>query len=200
VVHDEDALWAFITKAVTRDELKDFTSIEDFMQYHQTGSIPFGAYEQYRTLEGISWLGTKERYPTLLSMMKVNGELIEIRAEVSEARYVKHDKDRNIVRDERGDAIMLTPEEAAAKGLCSHQFSIAAFNERGQPVGWASDEFGTDGIWVAEEYQNKGIGSELLYTFRRFYPPKRRMGQMTYSGCKLAEAYYRRLEKEKGLG
>lgn len=196
MAHDDEKMWAYITKSIVREDLKDFNTFEEFLQYHKTGSVPYGAYEKYKTLEGIEWLGTKDKYPTLISAMKSNSEVIELRADIEDALYVRKDEDGEIVRDAKGDALYLTPEEVKKRGYCPYMFSLVAFNEKDQPVGWASDEFGADGVWVAEEYQRKGIGTELLYQFRRFYPPKRKMGQMTDSGCGLVKSYYRRLKKE----
>lgn len=88
---------------------------------------------------------------------------------------------------------MLTPEEVKEKGLPETETTVVALNEAGEPIGWASDEFGSDGIWVVDEYQRKGIGTELLDLFRSQYASDRQLGQMTDAGAELARAYHRRL-------
>lgn len=142
----------------------DFPTSKDFLRYHKTGTIRSSAYEQYRTIEGIKWLGGKDDYPILIRSMMVDGEEIELRSSSEDPKYF---------------------------------YKIVAFNELGQPIGWVSDEFGSDGIWVVDDYQNKGIGLELLYEFRKYYPSTRKMGQMTHTGTKLVESYYQRLMSEE---
>ena len=51
---------------------------EEFLKHHYTGYIRSDVYDQYSTSEGISWLGSPEKYPHLLKSMTVNGEVIEI--------------------------------------------------------------------------------------------------------------------------
>lgn len=197
--HNESYRHSLAARGIRTTGIRDdYPTLEGFMQYHQTGCIPFGAYEQYRTIEGIKWLGTKDKYPVHIKTMEVDGEEIEIRVEIRrDLMYVKHDESGNILRDEKGDAIYLTLGEVKERGLAEVDVTVVAFNEMNQPVGWASNEFGCDGVWVVDEYQGKGIGLELLYQFRKFYPSERKMGQMTHVGSKTAEAYYRRMVGER---
>lgn len=73
---------------------------------------------------------------------------------------------------------------------------IAAFNSKGEVIGGASNEFGADGIWIVDDYQKRGIGTELLYEFRKQFKPERKIGQVTPSGYNMVRAYYRRLKAE----
>lgn len=168
-------------------------SPEEFMSYHKTGGIASHAYEDYQTSEGISWLGSPDRYPILVKSQEHGGETIEYRKKDERLDYVKHDDKGDIMRDEKGMAVFKTPEEIRAAGLPETDTTIVAFNQEGQPVGFASNEFGSDGIWVVNDYQKKGIGTELLDLFRSQFKADRKMGQMTFMGENLARAYHKRL-------
>lgn len=125
-----------------------------FVEYHKTGHISSTAYDQYRTREGIAWLGGKEKFP----------ELVERRQDGVEYR-----------RDADGD--------------------IAAFDEKG-PIGWVADEFGVPGVWVIDEQQKKGIGTDLLQRWMATRPTTQKIGQMTDSGAMMTRAYHRRLVEQ----
>jgi len=169
---------------------------QHFIDYHKTGRIPDDAYKGYETTEGISWLGTKEKYPIFLKKQKFGDEEIEFRQSDKKTFYTKTDENKDIVRDNEGNVTYLSPEEIKAKGLPETDTSIVVFNEAGQPIGLASNEFGTDGVWVVKEYQGKGIGTDLLYEFRKQFPSKRKIGQMTSSGIDITKAYHKRLIQE----
>lgn len=161
--HGESMRHSLAARGIRTSGIRDdFPTSKDFLRYHKTGDVRPGVYEKYRTLEGVKWLGDKEKYPVFIKNIIVDGEEIELRG--TDPQYF---------------------------------YSIVAFNELGQPIGWIANEFGSDGVWVIDDYQNKGIGLELLYEFRKYYPSTRRMGQMTYTGTKLAESYYQRLLSEE---
>lgn len=170
---------------------------EGFLKHHYTGYISPHAYDQYSTSEGISWLGSPGKYPHLLKTMDADGEVIEIRIKLDECRYVRTDKDENIVRDERGMATYLTDAEVKEKGYLQYDPVIVAFNHLGQPIGFASNEWGTSGVWVVEKYQKKGIGFELLKALQKYFDDERKMGQMTESGIRLCRSYYRKMGSEE---
>lgn len=171
-----------------------------FLDYHQTGSINMDAYDNYEKEGGLSWIGDTERYSEIVHKEKYGDETIEFRkespSEENRLKYVKKDADGEILRDEKGLAILLSPEETKEKGYPMYPTSIAAFNEAGQPIGFASDEWGTDGIWVEGPYQKKGIGTELLYLFRQQFNPERRIGQMTPQGQRMTKSYHKKLVQE----
>tara|TARA_Y100000310_G_scaffold180635_1_gene180552 strand:+ start:13366 stop:13878 length:513 start_codon:yes stop_codon:yes gene_type:complete len=150
----------------------------------------------YEDEKGVSWLGEKEKYPILVKKEDYGGEEIEFRKKDEEVFYTKTDENNEIVRDEKGMATYLSKEEMQEKGLPSTSTSITAFNSKGTPIGWASSEFGADGVWVIKDYQGKGIGTDLLYEFRKQYKPKRRIGQMTGSGQKMTRSYHKKLVEE----
>lgn len=64
-----------------------------------------------------------------------------------------------------------------------------------RPVGFASNEFGTTGVWVVEEFQRNGLGQRLLALFHELNPrlAARPMGQMTPAGVHLTRAHHRKL-------
>ena len=140
-------------------------TLKEFADYHNTGFIPSHAYENYKTVEDISWLGPKSKYPILHSAKQFGDKTIEFRMDGEKLKYVAHDADGNILRDERGLATYDTDEQIADAGRPTHDTTIVAF-DGDIPVGWASDEWGTDGIWVVEDYQRLGIGVYLLLELR----------------------------------
>ena len=171
---------------------------EAFIRYHKTATLPEEAYEE-RTVKDFEWLGKKEKYPNFIRAYKAkNGENIELRQTFEKLKYTKVDEEGEIIRDEEGLATYLTDKEMQEKKLPFYDTTVVAFNEKGQPIGYASNEFGADGVWVAREYQKQGIGVELLIELRKQFAPTRRGGQMTYVGEKLALAYHKR-QIEKAL-
>jgi GNAT superfamily N-acetyltransferase len=191
-------------KEITKQRLQQGKAHEvhplNFLSYHQTGSIAEDFYDIYKTKEGISWLGTPDKYPILLDRKKYGNEIIEFRKKDEKIKYIqsRNPKDPNsdFLRDENGNLIYLTEQQTKEKELPIYDTTIVAFNQDKEAIGWASDEFGADGVFVVEEYQGKGIGNELLYLFRKQFKPERRMGQMTPLGKTLAKAYHKRLVQE----
>ena len=163
---------------------------EEFVNYHKTGHIPSESYQKYKTVEGLNWL-TRERHPILHSSKEFNGRLIEFRKSGEKLKYTAQDEDGNIRRNEHGDAMTMTDEEVAQKGLNTHDAAITAF-DGDVAVGLASDEFGTDGIWVVEEYQQMGIGTYLLMALRDQFKEDRRVGQMTYEGVQMTKNLHKK--------
>ena len=158
----------------------------EFINYHRTGDIPSSTYNDYLINYDIS------NYPKIISTFEdKKGEIIEFRKTGEKLKYVKK-KDNQIVRNKYGDALYLSDEEMAEKGLHTEDTCIVAFNSNGESVALASDEFGADGIWVNENYKARGIGLAILELFRSQFSDSRKMGQMTDAGRQLARAYFRR--------
>ena len=171
---------------------------EVFIRYHKTAALPEEAYEE-ETVKDFEWLGKKEKYPKFIRTYKAkNGENIELRQSFEKSKYTKVDEEGEIIRDEEGYALYLTDKEMQEEKLPFYDTTVVAFNKKGQPIGYASNEFGADGVWVAREYQKQGIGVELLTELRKQFAPTRRIGQMTYVGEKMALAYHKR-QIEKAL-
>jgi GNAT superfamily N-acetyltransferase len=172
----------------------------NFMDYHNTGGISENAYKCYSDKKGISWLGGVDKYPILLKRKEYGGEVIEFRQTGKKNQYTQEDpKDPNgwdLLRDNEGNLICMTEEQIKQKGLPLYDTSITAFNSQGEPIGWASDEFGADGVWVVDEYQKRGIGRDLLYELRKQFKPDRRIGQMTGAGKNLTRSYHKKLVEE----
>jgi len=165
----------------------------NFMDYHYTGFIGDHAYEKYKTKEGVAWQGKPEKYPRLIQSKIYGNELIEFRSSNDPLQYVKHDSEDEIMRDEGGNAMYLSEEEMKQKGLPTIETTIVAFNSNKEPIGWVSDEFGADGVFIIDEYQGKGIGTDLLHVFRKQFPRKRRIGQMTSKGQGMTRSYHKKL-------
>lgn len=164
----------------------------EFIDYHKTGFIRSDAYEQYATSEGIASFISRSRYKNFVATKNFGGVPVEIRESGDPLKYVRTDQDGEIVRDERGLATYLTNEEAVALGYRTTDGGLAAF-VGDVPIGFASNEFGSAGIWVVAEWQRKGLGRYLLAEFMKRHPRVRRMGQMTNAGENLAVAYHRDL-------
>jgi ribosomal protein S18 acetylase RimI-like enzyme len=166
----------------------EYEKESDFIKHHYTGFIGSHAYKDYL----IKYAVTK--YPVVLkTFLDKTGETITLRQSGEKLKYCLHDdKTEDIVRDERGELVYQTDEQLLAKGCPLYDTAIVAFNEKEESVALASDEWGADGIWVNPNYQNRGIGVEILTAFRSQFPEDRKMGQMTESGITLAKAYYRK--------
>jgi GNAT superfamily N-acetyltransferase len=164
-------------------------SLEEFMSLHQTGWIPSSAYERYRTLQGLHWLGTPRRYPWLIGYMRAADHDIELRQSGEVNRYCAQDADGEIARDEYGMALYMSPEQIREKDLHEFDRTMVAFDAE-VPVGFVSDEWGAVGVWVAEPYQRLGIGTRLVRMYLE-EDPRSRLGQMTNAGMALARAVHR---------
>jgi len=167
---------------------------KDFLDYHYTGFIGSDAYENYKTVEGLKWL-KKENYPELYDVKNFDGVTVEFRKSGEDLKYVKKDVNEDIVRDDHGMAVMLSREEMVENKLPLKDQTIVAF-VGDDAIGWASNEWGATGVWVVEEYQFKGIGSYLLFEFRKTMKPTSRMGQMTDSGINLIKSYHIKLVEQ----
>jgi len=167
---------------------------DEFLSYHHTGNISIGAYEKYKTVDGLSWL-KKEEYPILYSVKEFGGKLIEFRKSGEKLKFVRHDENDEIARGPDGLALFLTDDEALQKGYKIVDTTIVAF-DGDTAIGWVSDEWGTDGVWVIDDYQHLGIGTYLLYEMRKNWDYSRKIGQMTGAGKQLARSLYRRYIEE----
>lgn len=168
---------------------------DEFAAYHYTGHIQSDAYDKYRTPEGMNWI-ERSKYTEPHKTIMVNGHPVEILLRREPNKYVKWEND-DIVRDEQGLATYLTDEEALAKGYDLEEVSPAAFHDD-KAVGFASNEWGASGAWVADDYQRHGIGTELLHTLRTLNPRllKYKLGQMTNSGYGVAKKYHRKIVED----
>lgn len=177
------------------DKVKSYKSAEDFVKSQYTGFISSDAYEDMRFDMDI------KKVPNLIKTIETkSGEKIEFRKTGEKLKYTKIDKEGNIVRDSKGLAMMMSDDEIKERGLPIESTTIYAFNSKGEEVGYASDEFGADGVWVKPEYQKQGIGTELLHEFRKQFKnrPNRKIGQMTPAGMNMTRSYWRKLTgKEK---
>jgi hypothetical protein len=178
---------------------------EEYLSSQKTGHIESKAYEQYSTSEGIASMIRKPDYPELVKTLQVKGKTVELRRDRNPLHYTKTVQTTlsdgtpwdEIVRDEHGMAVMMTDEEAKAKGLPTESADMAAF-VGDTPVAFASNEFGSTGIWVVEDMQHGGLGTELLYQFHKLNPnlASHKIGQMTVAGENLTQAYHRKLVAE----
>lgn len=169
---------------------------DEFLKHHYTGFIPSDAYKNYETSTGINFI-KKSNYPHLYDTQNIDGKKIEYRMQSRDLQFVKNDKEGNIIRDDKGMAVFLTKQEMLEQGYPTESHEIAAFTDD-QPIGFASDEFGSTGVWVIKDMQNKGIGTKLLYDFRKLNPhmQSRKLGQMTNAGYNLARKYHQKLVQD----
>ena len=163
-------------------------TVDEFMSLHRTGSIPAGAYEGYRTVEGFAWLQAA-RYPFCIGTLATRHGVVHFRQSGEREHYVATDAAGEVVRDERGEATYLCEADVVARGLPTHNETIVAFLDA-TAIGFVSNEWGAVGAWVAESHQRCGIGTALV---RRHLQgrPQARLGQMTVAGEALARAVYR---------
>jgi GNAT superfamily N-acetyltransferase len=168
---------------------------EEFMDFHYTGFIASDTYDSYKQPEGMDWM-TKENHPKFHSKKTFGDYEIEFHQEDRDLQYVQYDPDAEWefehLRDENGQLIYMTDEQKLEKGLPLKDTSIVAFDGE-KAVGFTSNEFGADGVWVTEPYQSLGIGTYLLSELRKQFSDVegRKIGQMTESGMAMAKAYHR---------
>jgi hypothetical protein len=174
---------------------------DDFAKYHQTGHISSTAYKRYEEEGGLSWLGSKSKYPILLKKGKYGPYEVEFRQTGESLEYTKTDDEGWPVYGPDKKALMLTPEEIKAKGYRQTDATIVAFIDD-KPIGFASNEWGAVGVWVEGKYQKLGIGSDLLVMYMqdnpKFITGERKIGQMTPAGYNMTTAAYDKLEKQYG--
>lgn len=172
-----------------------------FLRHHYTGHIASSAYRQYEKEGGLSWLGKKSKYPVLLHQGKYGQFDVEFRQTGDVNRYTKTDDKGDIVRDAKGMAMEMTPEEIKAAGLSEYDETVVAF-VGDKPVGFASNEFGAVGVWVEGPFQKVGIGTELMDMHIQLRPRvatgKTKIGQATDAGISLMKAYHRKMSKKHG--
>ena len=170
-------------------------SNKDFLNHHYTGYIQSRAYDQYNTSEGISYI-KKENYKELYSTLNIDGNVVEIRRNITPLKYCKQDAEGwTNLRGPDGEIIYLTPEEIREKGYREIENDLAAFiGDR--PIGFASNEWGATGVWVVQEFQRKGLGTYLLREFRKINPQMKELGQMTDAGINMTRKWHRSLVQD----
>ncbi len=177
----------------------DNGSEDDFIAHHRTGGISSSAYSRYEKEGGLSWLGNKSKYPIFLLAKKYGPYIVEFRMDGEKLQYTATDDQGNVLYGSDGLALSMTDDEIKKQGLSTHNETIVAFvNEK--PIGLASNEFGTIGVWVEGPYQKFGIGSDLMVMFMKqnskFLSGNSKIGQMTSAGENMSRAAYRKLKNE----
>jgi hypothetical protein len=165
----------------------------EYLHSQQTGRISSDAYKRYETSEGLDFVKARH-YPEVVETVNVKGTPVDIRRSRDHLQYVKEDADGEILRDEKGLALYLSDEEAKAKGYPTESADLGAF-VGDRPVGFASNEFGSTGIWVTKDMQRGGLGTTMLRRFHELNPrlAGKKLGQMTPAGENLALAHHRSL-------
>lgn len=193
---DPTSLKSLMNKDVVVEDDK-----EDFLKHHYTGYIPSHAYNDYKDVKGLSWLGKKSLYPKVIHKGRYGPYDVEFRKDNNKLKYLKRDADGKVVKNANGEAEYMTPQDIQSANLPDDGSAIVAFVDD-TPVGFASNEFGAVGVWVAEPYQKFGIGTDLLDFHMGFRPDihakKGKIGQMTVAGQQLAKKYYDKMEKRHG--
>ena len=194
-----------LLKAIQKERKKDTQQIDRdaFLRHHYTGHIPSTAYTQYQKLGGLSWLGKKSKYPKLLATQQHGNYNVEYRQTGEKNQYVKTDAKGDIVRDVKGNALMMSDDEIKKDDLAVYDTTVVAFIGD-TPVGFAANEFGVVGVWVEGPYQKLGIGSDLgvfhIQQRKHVLHGRSRLGQMTDSGIHLTKKIYDKMEKIHGRG
>ena len=174
-------------------------SEDDFIAHHKTGDIPSSAYSRYEREGGLSWLGNKSKYPIFLLAKKYGSYTVEFRMRGEKLSYTATDEHGNALYGSDGMAMTMTDDAIKKRGLPTHDETIVAFADE-KPIGLASNEFGTVGVWVEGPYQKLGIGSDLMAMFMkqgpRFLSGGSKIGQMTSAGENMSRAAYRKLKNE----
>ena len=140
-----------------------------------------------------------EKFSTLINAKIVKGERFELRMKTidnwSENKYVKHDPDGEIIRDEHGMAMYMTPEDLKASPIKQFDYEYCIFNERREPVASAQDEWGCWLFGVALEYRGYGFGP-WIGGVARAKIPDRTSGGFTMSGSRNLDKIHEKLVRE----
>ena len=175
---------------------------EEFFNHHYTGFIGSDAYKNYEKEGGLSWLGSKSKYPKLLDRGTYGNYEVEFRQTGEKNQYTQHDANGEIVRYPNGDIGYMTPDEIKKANLPEYNTSIVAF-VGDKPIGFAGDEFGAVGVWVEGPYQKLGIGTDLLDKHIEQRPTVKsgrgKIGQMTNKGISMTKKYYDLMAKRHGV-
>lgn len=140
---------------------------------------PDDAYEtDQKSLSG--WT-TVANYPEVIQRVRKNGMNFVVRMRSEKNRYVKWTEDKDILRDESGNAVYYTDEEATALGKSLTTYEFAIFDEQDKAVASFTDEWGCVLIQVASEFRGFGFGPYLAKIGRTVYPEKT-SGGFTGSG------------------
>jgi GNAT superfamily N-acetyltransferase len=105
------------------------------------------------------------------------------------------------VRDERGEIVYYSPQEMQERGLPAFSYTVGAF-VGDKAVGYAGDEFGASGVYVARAYQRHGLGLSLLKTYLEKsgrLAKGSQLGQMTPAGRVLVRKLHQQLVKDAAL-
>ncbi len=172
---------------------------EQFADYHNTGYIDPESYTHDRySLESMSHY-VKEEYPILIKTMNISGMNVEFRQSGKKQKFVKPDKDGWGMRDENDNVIYLDDQGIEEADLQLHEQTIHVWVDN-MHAGWVGDSFGATELFVANELQNRGIGTELLKLYLEMYPTSRnkprRLGQMTPAGVGLASKVHREMVQD----
>ena len=185
---------------IAKDPLEMTEMTEDeFVDYHRTGYIAPDSYDSYKTPKGMDWI-KKEKHPVLHSIKQFGDKTIEFRQSGEKLKYTQYDPNAEWeyehLRDSNGELIYMTDEQMIEKGYPLYDTSIAAF-DGDVAIGFVSNEFGTDGVWVVDDYQGLGIGTYLLSEHRKYFSSDRKIGQMTPAGEKMTRSYYRQMKNQQ---
>lgn len=149
-------------------------------------SHPDSAYSNV-SLESMNSYNSPEEYSTLLYRFKNCGVEFQMKQktiDMTDESYVKHDKDGDILRDEKGLAICYTKEELIKKIKKENRYKYenAIVETKSQKViAFTSDEWGCLLVQVANEYLGMGLGEKIL-TEQRKKNPFRHSGGFTPDG------------------
>lgn len=169
----------------------------EWMKQQNTGFIPSHTYESYVS----SYAKEKDlnKYPILLDTKNFAGKDIQFRQKDEPLRYVDHDQEGNILRDEQGELVYLTDQALQEADVPTKDDTIHIFDGNVR-IGHVGDSFGATELFVDKNYQNKGIGSYALKLFLSKYPTRahkpRHLGQMTNAGDSTARKSHRLLVEQ----
>lgn len=163
----------------------------EYIEANYKGHIPSDAYKSYRKSSGLSWIKPAD-YPVPLRKVRIDDSDIEIRKKIEKRIYVKRDDNGEHMRDANGNLVFMNDAEKIEANLPLEEGVIGAFHND-TAIGFASDEFGSSGVWVVEEFQRKGIGTILLDELHRANPrlSAHPLGQMTDMGKSFARKYHK---------
>lgn len=112
----------------------------------------------------------KENYQTLLDTKQFGSETVEFRK--------SDNQDYDLTR-----IVVFIGDKAI--GVAAEHYSLDSLDQS------------QDGIWVEPKYQRMGIGTYLLWLFRKQFDADRKIGMMTDLGEKMTRKYFDKLKNDK---
>lgn len=145
---------------------EEWAKVVDAYKSHPSSAYESNVAEMNEYSDGVSG------YPKLIQRIRRNGLNFELRMKSESRQYCKRDTTGEYLRDDQNALVYYTNEEIEKLGWPSHEYSFAIFDDKGQRVAKAQDEWGCVLVATAREYRQFGFGDILGRVVYSVYPGK----------------------------